>query len=343
MSCADIFASSAMALSSFPIDKDSPLTVFGAKGTRKTCQAQGFFVQFFAISLFCNLGLSTYSFLSVGRGWSERQMRRVQYWFYGVPVVVGMTLAIYGIPFYKNVAIFCHIDVPPLEAAALPIVMLLLVPDATVSVLATAMMGFVYIKVRHQTQRTARWHFRASSSSISRSPARRGRSSDVQASRDRSLQLDRQVFWHSVFYLSAFYATHTVQFYAVLNSWLHPQKRFSGQDSYLVWLLFTVLTPLQGFWNAFIYFRPRFLQELRRRKRQAAVNNGKNPDGFPLERDTHEASASQKMKCEERANAVSVLQLEPGNSAQEVTAALNKIAQDVDESDQPSAPAPCAP
>ena len=265
LSCTDIMASTAMALSTWPIE--APSVIYGASGTKGACRWQGFFTEIAAASLFFNLMLSTYFYLSLRLGWKERRIRRYQWLFYALPILIGLGLAIWGLPYYKSVSTWCHIDVPPGADSWLPVTALVLVPSLAVSILSTGMMVSIYLKVRHQSKRMARWQFRGSVSSLSPeedSQRQRKRRDDQQM----SAKLDQQVFWQAFLFLSAFYVCHTVQAYVAFHAWSEPYLRDQPSDIYPVWVLHVTLTPLQGLWNAFIYFRPRILQLRRRRRRR---------------------------------------------------------------------------
>ena len=304
LSCSDILASIAMAFSTLPIESDS--RVYGARGNSTTCNVQGFFVQFLSISLLYNLMLATYFFVSLKLGWSEHHIRRYQFIFFALPLVVGLSLAVWGIPEYKNVSTWCHIDVPPVEDSWTPAVVLVVIPSGVVSALATVMMVAVYLKVRHQFRRMRRWTFRGTS--VELNAPRSARSFTVgghgtesrrrdMASDDRtSHKPDRQVFWQAVLYLSAFYVTCTVQTFLAFHAWSEPHLRDQPSDIYPVWVLYVTFAPLQGFWNAFIYFRPRIIhQRLRQRTRtpnESVDDNNDHPSQEEEEEEQHSESGT---------------------------------------------------
>ena len=260
MSCADIVASTAMAFSTLPIPPDS--YVYGSSGTTTTCKAQGFFIQFMEMSLFYNLMLSTYFYLTLGEGWQEQRLRQIQYWMYIVPAVVGLAMAFAGLPYYRSVRIFCYVDNPPLEDTWWPALVFYIIPNLFVTVMATIMMVRVYLRVRHQTRRMSRWEFRSARFSTDGTT---DSGQQQQQQQSKKLRLDRQVFWQAVLYLSAFYATYTAQIYTAFQAGASIRR---SDDSYAIFLLVVILTPLQGFWNAFIYFRPRWMQRVKSRKRR---------------------------------------------------------------------------
>ena len=262
MSCADVLASSAMALSTLPLPKTS--LVYGARGDEYTCKAQGFFVQFNVTALFYNLMVSTYSFLSVGLGLPERKLRCFQLAMYTGPAVVGLGLAIAAIPYYTAVPYFCYVDAPPVERSWWPLFVFAVGPNVFVSVLATGMMTTVYLKVRKQSRRTTRWSFVGTTSSSSDPPSSSTTTARRRKDTNTVSSLHRQVFWQAVLYLGAFYATYSVHVYLVFHLWAEPRRRETPRNIFPLWVVHLTLTPLQGFWNAFIYYRPRFILWRRR-------------------------------------------------------------------------------
>ena len=69
------------------------------------------------------------------------------------------------------------------------------------------------------------------------------------------------VFWQAVFYMGSFLMCWPIYYIAafrVLEKW----------DKYGFWVAVVVLFPLQGFWNAFVYFRLRIVQYFQQRKRR---------------------------------------------------------------------------
>jgi hypothetical protein len=69
--------------------------------------------------------------------------------------------------------------------------------------------------------------------------------------------MEHAVFLQSFFYLSGFLITWPIFFVAMLNA---------ARDDYAFWVALCILSPLQGFWNALIYFNRRLSKVLCRRK-----------------------------------------------------------------------------
>ena len=73
-------------------------------------------------------------------------------------------------------------------------------------------------------------------------------------SRGRNNALSSAVFWQFVFYTLSFLLSWPIYFAA------------ENYDNYNFWVALLILFPLQGFWNAAVYFRPRLVEVIRKRQ-----------------------------------------------------------------------------
>lgn len=245
MSLSDIPASIATVLSTLPTPKDRG--IYGAMGNATSCAAQGFFLQFSVLVLFYHLSLSTYFYLSLAKEWSEWKIRGYQFWILGIPLVCGLVLAFAAIP---QITEHCQSDgVTPDAPTWYPIFIFWILPNLTATILSTAMMGVVCTKVRQQARRMCKWRFPLAS----------------KRRKSRAPTIDRRIFWQAILYLSVYYITHSVQLFLLYNEWWRPSHHATTarRDVYAAWVLFVVFVPLQGFWNAFLYFRRRCWQRAR--------------------------------------------------------------------------------
>ena len=67
----------------------------------------------------------------------------------------------------------------------------------------------------------------------------------------------------ALFYLGAFYLTHTMPLVVILVTALQYYNRIHYPNMYPLWVSLVALAPLQGFWNSLVYFRPRINAALR--------------------------------------------------------------------------------
>jgi hypothetical protein len=102
----DILGSIAFSLTTLPIPASS--YIYGAKGNDKTCSAQAFFIQTGAIASYLNVSLAVYYLLQIKFGWSERRLKDKRWSLFAFPIVIGLSFAFAGIPFYGNMVLWCN-------------------------------------------------------------------------------------------------------------------------------------------------------------------------------------------------------------------------------------------
>jgi hypothetical protein len=175
-------------------------------------------------------------------------------------------IALAGIPYYAYDIWGCYIPVYPFVPNYIPRSVFLTAPVALVIRVITINMLLVYLAVRKQAAKEARWRFPESdtpgdftgSSTINVTPRRSRNHQSDSVSR-----LERDVFWQGFFYLGAYYLTWPI---LVVSPFLLVND-FKGEG---FWYVVFILTPLQGFWNAMVYVRPRIQEHIRssRKKRR---------------------------------------------------------------------------
>eukprot|EP00980_Cylindrotheca_fusiformis_P029422 scaffold23472_cov106-Cylindrotheca_fusiformis.AAC.1 len=312
MSIFDVSSSIANMFATLPIPEDTffeststpmPTGVYGARGNSATCTAQGFFIQLGYTSAFYNLMLSVYYVLVIKKGMRETQIQRLKYFFHIPTLLAGFGLAFGGIPYYDNVFFICHI--PPAvelsswwetgdetESFALTgaggsnglLTVFSIVPISVVFFVGGVNMIVIYLHVRKQDRAANRWRMSIRlaqnspevpvsgepPSSWSRSPRPETKSREVAPTN----RLSNAVFWQAVFYMGSFLMAWPIYFYGTLNTW-------DEWENYSFWVVFAVLYPLQGFWNAIVYFRPRLFECFRKKVREwknAMREKGKSPE-----------------------------------------------------------------
>jgi hypothetical protein len=122
LSVVDISASFWLALSTWPVPKDSG--VVWAVGTTQTCTLQGFFTQFGISSSFYNASLSTYYLLVIRYGWKEHQIKRIEPYLHAAPCLWAGCTAIAGLPLklFNNANLWCWIAPLPSTCVSDPAV-----------------------------------------------------------------------------------------------------------------------------------------------------------------------------------------------------------------------------
>jgi hypothetical protein len=220
-------------------------------------------------------------------------------------MVLGISLAFGGLPFYQNNIIGCHIQSHPArEGSWHPLIWFTLVPIFGTIFLTSALLLRVYLAVNKQRQRASKWQnelsFRSSVNEefnkrasciskiipsvlissiqqlVQRTPcdAPIEVQSTFQANKKRKKltpieKLEREVLIQCFFYVGALYVCWTFILAAYLESGpLTPE--IEGLDLYPFYLTCFMIAPLQGFWNCLIYFRSRLKNRWYARKQLQA-------------------------------------------------------------------------
>ena len=216
LSVADIFGSIAYAFTTLPTPTED--FIQGAVGNQETCTAQGFFIQLGTTSAYINVSLSIYYLLVLKYGWSERKIKKVKPFFFIFPIVVGLTFAFAGIPFYDNMVLWCNnaAEIWP----EIPMVIAIFV--------ATVVMSTICWHVYQNEKRSSKWK--------------------MGGSGNNGQTMTKKVFSQAMWYLAAFNMTWPP--YLALQFLWASGKAFS---SYGFVLYASSVVPLQGFWNLIVY------------------------------------------------------------------------------------------
>jgi len=219
LSTFDLFGSTAYALTTIPLPKED--FIYGSHGNEATCKAQGFFIQVGTISAYLNVSLSVYYFCTINLAWTESKMMKVRPWLFACPIIIGFALAFAGIPFYGNAILWCNNSADYWPD----------IPVAIAIFLVTVIMSNVCWHVHKQEKASKRWRQRGDAPQNS---------------------LTTKVFWQSFWYLMAFYMTWPP--YLALQ-YLWASGRAYSMYGFILYA--GTVVPLQGFWNFFVYVRPR--------------------------------------------------------------------------------------
>eukprot|EP00980_Cylindrotheca_fusiformis_P004730 scaffold1007_cov142-Cylindrotheca_fusiformis.AAC.1 len=298
MSFFDFFSSIANMFSTLPLpdyryfestSSRMPTAIYGAKGNSATCTAQGFFLQLGYTSAFYNLLLTVYYVLVIKKGMRETQLQSLKYWFHVPTLLAGFGLAFAGIPYYTNIFMFCHIP-PSVEVSSWwtaggasesvsytdaasngLLTVFLIVPISIVFIVGGVNMIVIYLHVRKQDRTANRWRMGHRLAQNFADDPRSGQPSSSWSKLSRrntmprevapSNRLSNEVWWQAVFYMGSFLMAWPIYFYGTLNT-LDEWEIFS------FWIACCAMYPLQGFWNAIVFFRPRLFDYFRKKIRQ---------------------------------------------------------------------------
>eukprot|EP00980_Cylindrotheca_fusiformis_P012911 scaffold3216_cov124-Cylindrotheca_fusiformis.AAC.1 len=316
MSFFDVFSSIGNMFSTLPIPEyryfeststPIPNGIYGAKGNSATCTAQGFFLQLGYTSAFYNLVLTVYYVLVIKKGMRETQLQHLKYWFHVPALVAGFGLAFAGIPYYDNIFLFCHIP-PAVEISSWwssegdslssdgdslsvtstdsndLLTVFSIVPISIVFFVGGINMIVIYLHVRKQDGAANRWRMghRLAQNAADTPTSGQSTSSRSLFSRPKtksrevapSNRLSKEVWWQAVFYMASFLMAWPVYYYATFN----PLDKWGN---FPFWITCCVMYPLQGLWNAIVYFRPRLFGHFRKQERERKqVSKEKNAEGI---------------------------------------------------------------
>ena len=255
MSLFDLIGSIAWGLSTIPQpyryngDDNELSYIYGAKGNETTCKMQGFILQLGLTATNYFVSLTAYYLLSIRFRYSESRLQKYKWAFHIPPLTVGLFTSISALPYYRDLFLVCHIPPPYLKGGEMnDILLLCILPIAIAIVLSMISMCFTYTHVRKTDVASNRW--RLGGGSI-------GRTNSANPSTGR---MTNAVFWQFSLYVVSFMLTWPVYFAAMLII-----TRFN-MAPYGYWVVLAILTPLQGCWNAIVYFRPMVVSNLEQKR-----------------------------------------------------------------------------
>jgi len=237
----------------------------GAQGNMATCRLQAFFIEFTHATGAYNSLLSIYYWLSICKGVKPGTFSKYEPYAHGMIFITFLSFAVCGlvIELYNPVFGFCFIgsyppacetssEAPPCDRFPPESLGLLYEIFAQMWVQAYIVIviitnTLIWMKVREQDRVIKRYSFAATTQWDSRqSFSLRRRQSDLGRSKSVALQ--------STLYVAAFIACWIGPTLFHLIGWIWGIQSF--------WAVFVIVlfTPLQGFWNAFIYARPTYLR-----------------------------------------------------------------------------------
>ena len=239
-------------------------------GNAWTCALQGFFTQFGYAAGSYNLVLSLYYFLIINRGMSKEQFGKC--WekiLHGVVVICHISFAIIGVSIglFNPTPGFCYITPGSYgtncslagenckfqstaayfyEAFAQGWIQL-----AYVVIIVTNLLIWLYVRRQEQQMKK----YRTTTTTTAAAVGQGGGGDDNQLSEmEKKSSYARNVFIQSMLYVGAFVSSWSWATVFHLVAWT------TGVSVPWITLLINTFLPLQGFWNAFIYARPRYIR-----------------------------------------------------------------------------------
>ena len=236
-------------------------------GNQATCSMQGFFTQFGYAAGTYNLVLSLYYYLTINRGMKQKDFSRVlEKVLHGsvVTLHVGFAIAGASIGLFNPTPSFCYISPAPFGCLGNDEVPCerfgttfpyfyeafgqFWIQLAYVVIIITNLLIWLYVRKQEKQMQKYRMSCRTISTD------------EKLLKMKKSSKHARSVFIQSMLYVGAFVLSWSWATVFHLISWI------GGVSAFWPTLLINTFLPLQGFWNAFIYARPRYLRIKKKRQ-----------------------------------------------------------------------------
>ena len=285
LSVIDLTTSFAVFMGTWPIPVGTT-GVYLASGNKGLCTAQGFWIQLGVGAPLYNASLSVYYFLVIFKGWREHQIKKVEPFLHAIPIIFALTTSIIvaATDNFRSSNVWCWISMDniamrfgffygPIWAAILWV---------------TCSMAAIYCRFLVQERKNKRYQgsgqagnnaqqlHSTATNVIGRLQSTTNigntgmRSSTVSTSRSKSSKIAGQ----ALCYVGSFYLTF------LFPSWTRISQMMGRQPPFAVVAMFTIFFPMQGFYNALVFFRPKIKSYLSERRKKGEGGGG---DDFQIE------------------------------------------------------------
>ena len=230
--------------------------VFLASGTQQTCNAQAFLQQLGVATPIYTAELAIYYFLVISAGWKEERLKKIEIIVHIIPSAFAFASSIVGIVTnsFESSILWCWYG-----------------PDSNnfrfgffygplwfCIVLVCILMSAIYVKVLMQERRVKKYqHHQPTQINVGEttdSAATTASKKKKQKERKKA-SASRRIADQAIFYSGSFFITWLFPTWARIDEMVNPGKN----TPFAIEVLFTILTPLQGLFNVFVYFRPKYL------------------------------------------------------------------------------------
>jgi len=244
-------------MGTWPIPRGSPYALRSqAFGTQATCSAQGFFIQLGIAAPFFNGMLSIYYLLTVRYGWKEKKIKKLQKYFFGIPIIFALATAFasLGLSLYNNSIYWCWIAASPLlcdttikerdgsdcergRNAWLFRWVFYFLPLFIIIFIATTSMILIYIAVKKTEQKSKKWRIASRSEN------------------EKKLKNSQRVLRQAFVFLLVFYFVYLPPLVAQLVTTVQ------GTLFFPLSVFQVIFVPAQGLLNYIVYIvRPKYLK-----------------------------------------------------------------------------------
>ncbi|KAK1735761.1 G protein-coupled receptor family protein [Skeletonema marinoi] len=226
-------------------------------GNVATCSLQGFFTQFGYAAGSYNLVLSLYYFLIINKGMKKEEFARV--WekvLHAIIVICHLTFAIVGVAIglFNPTPGFCYITPGPYGCKNDPNVTCRFETTASYfyEAFAQAWIQLAYVVII--VTNLLIWLFVRRQEKEMEKYKTRSVAAEQLSDMEKKSSYARSVFVQSILYVGAFFLSWSWATIYHLVAWT------TGKSVPWITLLINTFLPLQGFFNAFIYARPRYIR-----------------------------------------------------------------------------------
>eukprot|EP00543_Licmophora_paradoxa_P005567 CAMPEP_0202444278 /NCGR_PEP_ID=MMETSP1360-20130828/3416_1 /ASSEMBLY_ACC=CAM_ASM_000848 /TAXON_ID=515479 /ORGANISM="Licmophora paradoxa, Strain CCMP2313" /LENGTH=340 /DNA_ID=CAMNT_0049060241 /DNA_START=221 /DNA_END=1243 /DNA_ORIENTATION=- len=264
--------------------------VWGAIGTTETCTIVGFMEQSSVAGIMYNGSLSIFYLLRIRYGWSAHKIERLaEQWLHIVPITFGISTMVAGLPLklYNSGIFDCWIAPYPQgckqswqineddfhddgtadfticergDNASLYQFAFDLIPKWLSIILATVNMVLIYFKVAEQESKSHSKSFNAvaaatAAAAAANNPEANATEYEEQKRTRKTPSMSTKLAVQSYLFVGAMYITYTPVIITRIT------EVVKGSVYYEMLLTISIAIPMQGFWNAFVYIRPRWIRE----------------------------------------------------------------------------------
>lgn len=230
--------------------------VYLASGTQQTCNAQAFLQQLGVATPIYTAELAIYYFLVISAGWKEERLKKIEIIFHIIPTFLAFTSSIVGIVTnsFESSILWCWYG-PDYGAYRFGF---FYGPLWFCIVLVCILMCAIYVKVLMQERRVKKYqHHQHTVINVGETTesAATTESKKKKEKESKKASASKRIAEQAIFYSGSFFITWLFPTWARIYEMVNPGK----EAPFAIIILFTILTPLQGLFNVFVYFRPKYL------------------------------------------------------------------------------------
>jgi len=225
--------------------------------------------------------LTVYFLLTISYGWKLDRVKKREIWLHAIPLTLGWGTAIAVLPMdlYNAIGWTCWIGGSPAKTVnILRWAFFHAELWATFCFMAVALF-LMHRSIKAKELASSKYSFRSSNSTSSSFRSSQGSAQTTQQRASRR-SMNQTVSWSKRFAIQSW-----LYILAFFFAWIFPMVQWVISQSggllyYPILAITVVINPLQGFFNAVIYIRPRFMEYYRTKQREKLQKESQ--EGQPL-------------------------------------------------------------